>query len=215
MRTPHLALDYIRSLYAPEDALLTRARQAAEALNHGWQVGAEEGKLLQFFIRAMGVRTVVEIGALTGYSALWMARALPQGGMLHAIDHDTKHCELARGFFAQSEVNGRITLHEGAGADVLETLIPQGPFDMVFIDADKPAYGTYLDWAEKHVRTGGLIVADNTFLFGAVYGKPAQKSAASTVEAMQRFNERLADEKKYFTAMVPTEEGMTVAIKLF
>ena len=108
----------------------------------------------------------------------------------------------------------RITLMEGDAHDMLEQL--RGEFDMVFIDADKISYLDYLDWAEKHIRKGGLIVADNTLLFGAaVHTEPPEEIAPNTWKNMRDFNQRLADTKKYFTTMIPTQEGLSVAIKLF
>ncbi len=215
-RSHHPALSYIRALYAPEDALLASIREELTRSNIAWQVGPEEGKLLQLLITLREIRTVVEVGTLGGYSAIWMARALPQGGHLHTIEKDARHAEMASRFIAQSEVAERITLHKGDGVAMLEQLSVQAPFDMLFIDADKPGYNAYLDWGEKHIRTGGLIVADNTLLFGSAYQEKApQGTAPSTHAAMRRFNERLADASRYISLLLPTEQGLSVAIKRF
>ena len=177
-------------------------------------IGAEEGKLLQLLIRLAGVKKIIEIGSLSGYSALWMAEALPADGVLHAIEKSPEHVALIRQATAH---DARIQVHEGDASAILETLSADAPFDMVFIDADKPAYPRYLDWAEKYVRAGGLIVGDNTLLFGHVWGDtPPQGERApskSAWMAMQEFNARLADASKYHSILIPTEEGMTVAIK--
>lgn len=213
-RSHHPALPYIRALYAPEDALLASIREALTRANIAWQVGPEEGKLLQLLITLREITTIVEVGTLGGYSAIWMARALPQGGHLHTIEKDARHAEMARGFIAQSDVAERITLHEGDGAVMLERLSAQAPFDMLFIDADKPGYNAYLDWGEMHIRPGGLIVADNTLLFGSVYQDNAPEGIApSTHAAMRRFNERLADASRYTSLLLPTEQGLSVSIK--
>ncbi len=163
------------------------------------------------------VRTVVEIGTLAGYSALWMARALPPlEGHLYTINKDPDHIRLARHFISQSEVAERITMLEGPARDMLPTLNDKGPFDMVFIDADKPSYNEYLDWAEEHVRKFGLVVADNTLLFGAIgLDAPPDDMTPGAWNGMRRFNERLADDTRYFSTLIPTLEGLTVAIKLF
>jgi len=209
---PHL--DYIRKLYAPQDALLESIDQKLHALGTPIHVGAEEGKLLQMLVKLHRPKRIVEIGTLAGYSTLWLARALPPDGHIFTINKDPEHIALAKESFAQSEVGARITMLEGDAHTILPTLTE--PFDMIFIDADKISYNDYLDWAEAHVREGGLIVADNTLLFGAVYKEsPPAGVAQNTWNTMRRFNERLADSTRYFTTMIPTEEGMTVAIKLF
>lgn len=214
MRTPNPAIDYIRSLYAPEDALLVRIRESLDAQKIGWQIGAEEGKLLQMLMRLHGAKTIVEIGTLAGYSAIWMARALPAGGHVHTFEKNPEHALWARGFIAESDASDKITVYEGDALVRLEEL-KSLTVDMVVIDADKPSYNAYLDWAEAHVRKGGLIVADNTLLFGTVYqSTPPDRPGKSTWEGMRTFNERLADPSKYFTTMIPTEEGLTVAVKL-
>lgn len=210
------AIDYIRKLYAPQDALLTRIETTLAERGFAIQIGAEEGKLLQLLIKMHQVKTAVEIGTLAGYSALWMARALPMDGHVYTLNKDPEHIALAAQFFAQSEVQGRITMLEGDARETLPLLAPQGPFDMVFIDADKIGYNDYLDWAEKNIRKGGLIVADNTLLFGAVLEDAAPAGVAPNAWlTMRHFNERLADSGRYFSMMIPTQEGLTVAIKLF
>lgn len=214
-RTPTLPLNYIRTLYAVQDALLNEIDACLRTRNMAIHVGAEEGKLLQLLVALHKPMRIVEVGTLAGYSALWMARALPRGGQLYTIDKDQEHVRLARDFFARSEVGDRIISLEGDAKQVLQRLNDKGPFDMVFIDADKNSYNDYLDWAEAHVRKGGLIVADNTLLFGSVYlESPPEGIAPGTWRGMRRFNERLADTQRYMSVMVPTEEGLTVAVKL-
>ncbi len=215
-RTPNVNLDYIRKLYAPQDKLLADINAALKQINMEIQIGAEEGKLLQLLIKTVQVKTIVELGTLAGYSTIWMARALPVGGQIYTVDNEPEHVALARGFFAQSDVKDRITSLEGDAVDVLKELSTKGPFDMMFIDADKIHYPDYLDWAEKNIRKGGLIVGDNTLLFGTVaLDAPPQGIAPATWKNMRRFNERLADSSKYLSTLIPTQEGLTVAIKLF
>lgn len=210
------SLDYIRKLYAPQDALLKSIDATLHKLGIHMHIGPEEGKLLQLFIGLHGVKSVVEIGTLAGYSALWMAGALPEGGQIYCINKDPEHIQMAAHFFDQSPLKDRITQLEGDAHDVLPMLNGKAPFDMVFIDADKLSYNDYLDWAETHVRPGGLIVADNTLLFGSMgLEAPPKGVEPSTWHAMHIFNERLADTNKYFATIIPTQEGMTVAVKLF
>lgn len=212
---PSVNIDYIRKLYAPQDALLDEITAALSEEFASWQVGPEEGKLLQLLIRLHGVKNVVEVGALAAYSAIWMARALPEGGHIYTLGKDPAHNALAKKFIGKSEVKNKITLVEGAAQDTLPTLNEKGPFDMIFIDADKLAYPDYLNWAEKNIRKGGLIVGDNTFLFDTVaLPAPPEGTAPSTWKAMRNFNERLADPTKYFATIIPTAEGLSVALKL-
>jgi predicted O-methyltransferase YrrM len=213
--TPNI--DYIRKLYAPQDALLQSIDQTLRKMDMGINIGADEGKLLQLIIMLYNVKTIVEIGTLAGYSTIWMARAVPPQGHVYTVEKSPEHAAMARHFFDQAtDIPGRITLLEGDAAKTLSSLNDKGPFDMVFIDADKPGYNDYLDWAEKNVRQYGLIVADNTLLFGTMgLEKAPDNVAPSTWQAMRHFNERLADKEKYFSTMIPTQEGLSVAVKLF
>ncbi|MFW0777600.1 MAG: O-methyltransferase [Rickettsiales bacterium] len=209
------AINYIRKTFAPQDALLTSIESKLSEEHVSWQIGADEGKLLQLLITMNNIKTIVEVGALAGYSAIWMARALPQDGHIYTLGKDPKHNALAGEFIAASDVASKITLVKGDAHDTLPTLDDKGPFDMVFIDADKISYPDYLDWAEKNVRKGGLIVGDNTYLFDTVWLAEAPKGTAPTThKAMQEFNKRLSDPSKYCSTIIPTAEGMTVAVKL-
>ena len=142
-----------------------------------------------------------------------MAAALPQDGKLWTLEKDAARATLAR---TNTVHDTRITLIEGDARASLETLAAQGPFDMVFIDADKLNYEHYLDWAEAHVRKGGLVIGDNTLLFDAVWMAERPPRVRDTaLAAMRAFNRRLADPQKYCGIMLPTAEGITIAQKLF
>lgn len=217
--------DYIRTLFAPETPALQAVRAALSAPEDRISISPQEGKLLQLLIRMAGIKTVVEIGTLGGYSALWMAEALPAGGKIFTLEKDPARAHLARTHFAKFDTAKKITLVEGDAAQTLAALSAQAPFDMVFIDADKISYAHYLDWAEENIRTGGLIVGDNTFLFGTVW-QDAQDGAQTDTRhgnpvrptawhAMRDFNARLSDAQKYQSILLPTQEGLTVALKLF
>lgn len=211
------ALNYIRQLYAPEDALLRSIRRTFEERGMDIQVGAEEGKILHMLVKLHHAHTVVEIGTLGGYSAIWMARALPLKGHLHTIEHEAEHAELARGFIRQSDVRNKITVWEGKASNVLKRIAEMVPqVDAVFIDADKISYPHYLDWAEVHLKPGGLLIADNTLLFGTVYADvpPTEGNVRPTTwHAMRDFNTRLASGKYFDAVMLPTVEGLSIAIR--
>lgn len=208
------ALRYIRQLFAPEDSLLQEIAASLERINMPIQIGPEEGKLLQLFITLSGAKRIVEIGTLGGYSSLWMARALPEDGQLFTIEKEPAHAAIAETFFNRSGLQEKIRLLVGEATRILPTLTQEGPFDMVFIDADKISYGKYLDWAEKNVRPGGLIIGDNTLLFGAVYeDAPTEGISREAWQVMQHFNQKLSNGNQYLSTMVPTKEGLTVAIR--
>ncbi len=208
-------LIYLRDLYAPEDALLKEIRRKALEEDFPIHIHPEEGKLLQLLIQMTQTRKIIEIGTHAGYSAVWMARALPPDGILHTIEKSQKRYELAQGTFRDFEKKGLIQSYLGDAHDVLRTLDAQGPFDLVFIDADKISYLDYLEWARHALREGGLLIADNTLLDGAVYGEPPTdlKIADSTLRVMQEFNRRLASPEHFSSLLLPTESGLTIALK--
>ena len=140
--------------------------------------------------------------------------ALPADGRVITIEGDRARHERARATFADAGFGQRIDARFGPALTVLAEL--SGPFDAVFIDANKREYPRYLDWAETHVRAGGLIIGDNTFLWGAVHGEPGRvRTGAGQTAAMVEFNRRLADPARYQSTLIPTPEGLTVARKLF
>lgn len=199
--------DYIRRLFGAETDERRALREAGDIA-----IEPEDSRFLQLLIRLGNIRSIVEIGTLHGYSALCMAEALPEGGVLHTIEKDEKRAEVA----AQNLKNPKIRMHRGDALNVLPQLEKEAPFDMVFIDADKLHYCDYLDWAEKNVRKGGLIAGDNTFLSDAVWSDaPIPRVRETARQAMRDFNRRLADPEKYAGILLPTAAGMTVAVKLF
>ena len=206
--------EYIKNTFAKEDELLKRIRAKLQADNKdGINIAPTEAKMLQFFIKSLGIKTIVEVGTLYGYSALWMARALPDDGKIICIEKDENNYKIAKELLEDSESAEKIELINGDAVEILNTL--NGPFDMAFIDADKGGYKNYLNWSMENIRPGGLIIGDNTFLFGHIYGEGRSDINASSTqkEAMSYFNETLANHSDYTTALFPTDEGMTVAFK--
>jgi len=206
-------IQYIRDLFAPEDDYLQAIRQDLEGNEFPIQVGSEEGKLLQLLIRMNHVQSILEIGTHGAYSTIWMARALPEDGKIITLENSPSRIERARNNIASSDVAHKITLIEGDAVDTLNAI--NDTFDLIFIDADKINYANYLDWAETHVKQGGLIIGDNTYLFENVYkDKPDNNVRPAAHRAMKEFNQRLADSTKYCSIMLPTKEGLTIAQKL-
>jgi caffeoyl-CoA O-methyltransferase len=172
--------------------------------------------LLQSLVRWTGVKKILELGTLHGYSALWMASALPEGGHLWTVEKDSTRASAARGFFDQSPQAAIITLLQGDFETQYELLEAEAPFDLLFIDANKSAYYRALQWGETVVRKGGFIVADNSFLFGGVYGEQiSERWSPSVAENMRQLNSRLADPELYQGSLIPTSEGLTVSQKRF
>lgn len=217
MRTLSSREKYLDATFGLHDPELKAVRERLIASNLEFMsISPHEGRLLQFLIKAMSVKRVVEIGTLYGYSALCMAKALPDDGKLITLEKSEDNWRQASEFFAASSVSGRITSLCGTAADLLSGLEGEGPFDLVFIDADKGGYARYLDWAEKNVRKGGWIVGDNTFLWGGVWDEPQnERTGDGQIRAMKEFNLRLSDPVRYNSTLIPTTEGLTVAQKLF
>lgn len=214
MRTlPSKAYDYIAETFGHETPALKFAREKTIELNKTFMsVSAVEGSLISFLLRLSGAKRVVEVGTLTGYSALWMAQALPKDGRLWTLEMDPRHIEAATEVFKNAG-DSRITLVPGRAEENLEMLKKEAPFDAIFIDANKLAYPKYLDWAESNLKRGGLILADNTFCGGQVYGEPYDETFSEKQgRVMNEFNQRLADHNRYHSTLIPTVEGLTAAV---
>lgn len=206
---------YIIENFAQEDADLKKVREALiEKGAFGINVSPAEGKFLSFLVGVMGAKVIVEIGVLFGYSTQWMAKALPEDGKIHAIEYNEENFLIAKGLIEKSEVASKINLIHGDGRSVLRELKVKP--DLVFIDADKANYRHYLDWAMENVKVGGVIVGDNTFLFGHLINEDrGDKTSAAAIESMTYFNETLAKSNRFRSIMIPTYEGMTLAQRLY
>jgi caffeoyl-CoA O-methyltransferase len=204
--TPQI-LDWVARSHHPADSGLTRAFMAPGA--HGMpeiQVGPAEGRLLEVLLRLAGARRVVEIGTLAGYSALWMARALPEDGHLWTIEADSGHAAVAREVIADAGYSQRVTVLEGDAVEILPKLSDFGPFCAVFVDADKARYDRYGRWATANLRDGGLLIGDNAYLFGHLL------EDREDAEAMRCFHEEMA--AHYLSLCVPTPDGLALGVKL-
>ncbi len=205
--------DYIAGLVAQEDDALAAARIASlDAGLPDIAISAGEGKFLHVLARAVGAQRILEIGTLGGYSTIWLARALPPHGHLITIEVDEHHAAIARSNIAHADVADRIEVCVGAALDVLPTL--SGPFDFIFIDADKETYVEYFEWAVQLARPGTLIVADNVVRKGEVVD--AEGTDARVVGA-QRFNAALAKNRAVSGAIIQTvgtkgHDGMALAV---
>jgi predicted O-methyltransferase YrrM len=196
--------DYIASLLIPPDAALNGALKASdEAGLPSINVSANQGKLLMLFARMLNARNILEIGTLGGYSSIWMARGMAEGGRLITLEYEAKHAEVAMANLVRAGLSDRVEIRVGRALDTLPKLVEEGrgPFDLVFIDADKQGYTEYLEWSMKLSRRGTVIVADNVVRNGAV-ADPA--SSDEMVQGVRRFNRALAAEKRLFATEIQT-----------
>jgi predicted O-methyltransferase YrrM len=196
--------DYIADLFVPHDPALDAALAASVAAGlPAIQVSPAQGKMLNLLARIQGARKILEIGTLGGYSTIWLARALPADGRLITLEADAKHAEIARANIANAGLADIVELRLGRAIDTLPQLVAEGrgPFDLIFIDADKPGYPAYLDWVVKLSRRGSLIIADNVVRKGEV-SNPA--SADPNVQGVQRFNQLLAADLRVSSTVIQT-----------
>ncbi|MCQ6553603.1 O-methyltransferase [Streptomyces sp. C10-9-1] len=164
--------DYLGELLVGPDEVLDEALAASEAAGlPSIAVAPNQGKLLNLLARVRGARTVLEIGTLGGYSTIWLARALPEDGRMISLEYDARHAEVARANLARAGLDHVAEVRTGAALDLLPRIEKEpgaGPFDLVFIDADKVSNAAYVEWALRLSRPGSVIVVDNVVRGGAV-----------------------------------------------
>ena len=198
--------DYLYSLLPPRDEVL--AEMEAEATRHKIPiVGPVVASFFQQLVWMTGAKTVFEMGSAIGYSTIWWARAVGEGGRVHYTDSDPKNTEKARRYFQRAGVTDRITIHMG---DAIELLSEQkGTFDIVFNDIDKDDYPRVLRMVPPRVRKGGLFVTDNVLWSGRItVSKPD-----ATTKAIQEFNRQLYLSPDFHTTILPVRDGVAVALR--
>jgi caffeoyl-CoA O-methyltransferase len=202
--------EYVAARTRGDDAFLKSLKAAAvEAGIPEIQIAPEQAALMQILLRASKAREVIEVGTLAGYSAIQMARALPEGGRVRTIELDPLHVKFAREWIAESDVKDKVVVMEGKGAEVLATMADNGA-DAAFLDADKGNYPVYLEESLRIVKPGGLILVDNAFAFGQILdAKPTDREA----DAVKRFNEIMAREPRVQAVIVPIGDGLWVGVK--
>jgi caffeoyl-CoA O-methyltransferase len=141
-------------------------------------------------------------------------RGMGEGGVLHTFEISEKHAEVARESFRKAGAGSRARVHVGPALRLLAEIEKDGPFDLVFIDADKTGYPAYLAWATKNLRMGGVVVGDNAFGFGGVVRDDIPGADREGVLAIRKFNEELARSGRFRATMIPTSEGLAVGVKI-
>ncbi len=203
-----IAVDaYFGDRLAPSDAAL----DAALAANHAAHLPAIDvtplqGKLLDLLVRITGAKRVLELGTLGGYSTLWLARALPKGGRLISLELDPHHAEIARANLANAGVLDHVDLRVGPAADQLRSMIANGdgPFDLIFIDADKAGYAEYLELSLQLARPGTVIFADNVVRDGKVI---EPDNPDPNIQGVRRFTELVAADPRLSATVLQTVCG--------
>lgn len=196
--------DYLNSMLMETDPALDAAVEASAAAGLPLiQVPSNQGKLLHLIAKASGARKILEIGTLGGYSTIWLARALPKDGKLITLELEPRHAEVARANFARAGLEHLIELRLGPALKSLSELAAEnrGPFDFIFIDADKPTYTEYFGWALKLSRAGTVIIADNVVRKGAV-ADPG--SSDVNVQGIRRFLEAVKAEPRVSATAIQT-----------
>lgn len=210
-KTPARLDAFISGLFAPEDNALTTAledmnREGLPSIN----VSASEGKTLHVLARAIGAKSILEVGTLGGYSTIWLARALPEGGTLISLELDAHHADVARQNIARAGLTDTVEIRVGPASESLSQMTHEEPFDLAFIDADKDGYVGYLEQVIPLVRPGGLILGDNTLSHSAL------DPNADT--GITRYNAAVAARTDLVSVIIPTLrhdiDGLLVSVKV-
>lgn len=208
---------YINNLLAVEDAALEAT--VLSIYDHGIpqiSVSPNQGKFLQVLAYMCSAKKILEVGTLAGYSTIWLARALPEGGKLVTIEYDPLHARVAGENIERAELAEKVDIRVGKAIDVLPDLLSEqaGPFDLIFIDADKPPYPEYYEWALKLSRPGTIIVADNVIRAGQVLDPD---HTDERVQGVQRLNELLSKDDRVHATILQTvgakeHDGMAIMV---
>lgn len=201
---------YRREVFAREDDVLRgvmprAVRQGLPPIS----ISPESGKTLYLLAKAIGAKKILEFGALAGYSGIWLARALPEDGRFVSLEVDPKHADVTRANLAAAGLEDRTEVRTGKGAELMEELVGDGPFDLVFIDADKENYPTYLNFALVNTRVGGLIVADNANGHGHAH---EALEPGDGRQGIQEYNRRVAEHPRLVSNIIPVGGWLAVSV---
>lgn len=206
------ALDhYITDLYATEDDAL-RAIQQSTVENDMPQISLQphEGRLLQFLVEISRAKRAVEIGTLAGYSGTWIAQGLPDDGQLITLEVSSKHADVARQNFAAAGLTQKVEVRQGDAKQLMTALSSEGPFDFIFVDADKDSYPQYIDWAIDNLGIGGVLAYHNALGAGRVLD-PGSSDYGRNVDYC---NQRIADDPSLSAYLIGVGDGLAAALKI-
>ena len=205
---------YLIDALIPQDPLLSQVLANNQRAGlPAFDVAANQGQFLALLVRMVRAQRVLEIGTLGGYSTIWMARELPEDGELLTLEADPRHAAVARENLRPAGVDKQVTLREGPALQTLESLGDRPPFDLIFIDADKPSNPDYLRWALRYSRPGTLIIGDNVVRDGEVVNP---RSEDDRVQGVRRFIEMMARDPRLTVTALQTVgskgwDGFTLA----
>jgi len=194
-----------RKFAAEDDGLQYALRAAKQAGLPEIQISPIQGKFLQLLAVACNAHKILEIGSLGGYSGIWLSRALPANGRFITLEINPAHAELVQNAFAKAGVSDRAEVRVGNALDLLPLLEQEAPFDLIFIDADKPPYSQYLDWALRLSRPGSIIVADNCIRSGKGFEEPQDEGMAGIVA----YNNRIASDPRLISLDLAMDDDYT------
>ena len=209
--------NYISNLFNDEDTIL---KETIESLDKEGlpqiSVSSNQGKFLQIMATLCNAKKILELGTLGGYSTIWLARALPENGKLITIEYDQHHADVAQQNINKANLQAKVEIKVGKAIDILPQLIAnnEGPFDMIFIDADKPPYTEYFQYALELSRPGTLIICDNVIREGKVLD---DNCTDEMVKGAQRFNQMLGKNQRVTATIIQTvgtkeHDGMAIAV---
>jgi caffeoyl-CoA O-methyltransferase len=205
-KTRQMIVEAITHQFASEDEGLQYALMAAKKAGlPEIQISPIQGKLLQLLAVATNAQKILEIGSLGGYSGIWLARALPTLGRLVTLEINPTYADLVRNAFERAGVGDRAEVRVGNALDLLPHIMNEAPFDLIFIDADKPPYPQYLDWALQLSRPGSIIVADNTIRNGKGFEEPQDEGMAGIVA----YNKRIASDPRLISLDLAIDDDYT------
>jgi predicted O-methyltransferase YrrM len=180
---------------------------------NGIEVSANEGHLLKFLAQMIGAQKIVEIGTLFGYSTSWFVESLPNDGKVWSFEKEELHYKFATKHLQSHIKSKKLEIIHGEALTELKAIESKGPFDLVFIDANKSGYMNYFNWADQNLKPKGLIIADNTFLLGKVFSDEEPSNHKKAWKIMRELNQTLANHPGYISTLIPTAEGLTIGQK--
>jgi len=195
--------DYFAGMIGEDEALKAALKECKKAKLPPIGVAANEGKLLMLVAQMVGARKILEVGTLGGYSTIWLARGLGEGGKLITLEYEKKHAEVAQKNIERAGLDGVVEIRVGDAKVTMPQLVNEnvGPFDVIFLDADKEGYPAYFEWSLKLSRTGTVIIADNVVRDGGVINA---KSKDVSIQGVRKFNKIVAADKRVSATAIQT-----------
>lgn len=211
--TPELD-EYLHTKFSSEDEIMRKVLENADKKGlPRIHISGNQARFMQFLLKAMGARFVLEIGSLAGYSAISMARALPNDGKVIAVEMNPEYVGIIKENAKIAGVENKIEVICDDGRNFVENFKFDHQLDFVFVDADKPGYYLYLKKLTPHIRKGGIFAADNAFAFGYVLDSAPERDP-NEVKSIKSFNEMFLADENYFVTLVPIGDGLIMGYKL-